>query len=1278
MKRFLKRLLRFAGYTAAMLVILLAVGVGLFRLFLPRLPQYQDDIEGWASDAIGMEVRFSGMNARWGLSGPELEFYDAELIRPDTRHRLINADRVSIGISVYSLAFDRAFVVDHVTIQDTSIEVRQLQNGDWWIQGLSLDELPTSSSGQQRVGDLEILGEDIEIRFLQPGDERPRFIRVRSALASINKNRIAFDANVKLPGDLGRELTLAATRVLDVPEEERTWDISVEADDVALAGWSELHPALRGRVLSGSGDVDVALEIAATGVTYATAHLDLADISLAAGQAFDLSGRFELDMSFAGWLVAAEEFRIASGDHKWPEASLRAEASTDADGNIAMLDLRASYLNLDDSALVLPLLPAQLREQLAGIAPSGEIRRLVATVSDYASDERQFDVSAELDDVGFAAADERPGIRGFTGQLRANNSGGRLEMRTRNMLVELPQYLDVPVGLLAVEGTILWRSSLDRTTVLSDSIRVTSPVLDSHSNVQLTINHDGSSPDIDLAGTFSIRDVAKVRQYIPRKVIKPKLHDWFEGALLAGAIERGTVRLHGPLDKFPFDNNEGHFLVEGSARNLTFKYQPLWPAAEQADLDIVLDNMRLYSVHNRSMHAGNQAVDINVEIADLRKPVLTISGLLTGTLETLRQFAIDSPVDRLTGGNLRRLSISGDASFNLDLTVPLKNSVNTEFHGLLRSNNGTLAVEGLKAPITDLIGEVEITRDQIRGESLGGRFLGEAVNFRLGPSTDPRFFAIATATGAATATAIVEELGVPLQDLIDGATDYEARILFPRGSQETPPPFTVQIESDLEGLAVALPDPVGKLAGDRMHVRGDIRFIPGGERIESTGSADNGLSWQLIFNKPEGTAWDFDRGVLLAGDGDMVEAETRGLHIRGNTGIVRFDEWLDLSRGGDKKTGVADRIRSVDLTVADLFIVGQHLKNQHVRVDRSARDWLVQTDGEDMIGSVFVPYDFGADRAMVLEMERMHLPGDDVSPPSDSMPDPRSLPPIVLTADDFSLGARNLGSVEVELARTEAGLETEKLIATDETFELIGAGRWVADENEALGSRTYVTATLNSTNVETTLQRLDFAQGISGDTMGIFLDMNWAGGPRADFLDELDGEVAVELKQGQLEEVDPGAGRMLGLISFVALPRRLSLDFRDVFNKGFRYDKIAGTFDVVDGTASTCDLSLEGPAADVGIVGEADLVQSTYNQGAIISAKVGNTLPLVGAVVGGPPGAAAMLIFSRIFKKPLQEVGQVFYGISGPWDEPVIEPVSSEDFVRYGELAGCLEEPAEE
>ncbi|HZW59694.1 MAG TPA: AsmA-like C-terminal region-containing protein, partial [Woeseiaceae bacterium] len=202
---------------------------------------------------------------------------------------------------------------------------------------------------------------------------------------------------------------------------------------------------------------------------------------------------------------------------------------------------------------------------------------------------------------------------------------------------------------------------------------------------------------------------------------------------------------------------------------------------------------------------------------------------------------------------------------------------------------------------------------------------------------------------------------------------------------------------------------------------------------------------------------------------------------------------------------------------------------------------------------------------------------------------------------------------------------------------------------------------------------LNSQPGIDGKDMEIAFDVSWSGGPREDFLSSLDGEFDVRFGTGQLVEVEPGAGRMFGLMSVVALPRRLALDFRDVLDKGFVFDEITGTFRVDDGNAYTCDLSLKGPAADIGIVGRAGLVAEDYDQSAIVSANVGNTLPVVGAVVAGPQVAAALLIFSQIFKKPLQEMGQVYYSIEGTWDQPQVDTANPRRFADVSKMAGCIE-----
>ncbi len=1275
MKRFLKSLIKALAYSAAGLVIALAIAVGLFRLFLPRLPEYQDQIKGWASDAIGMQVEFSRMNARWGLRGPELEFYDAELIRVSNQTRAVAAQEVSVGVALMRLLVDRKLVVDRVTVRETAIEVRQLEDGRWWVQGTPSDDLlKIHTSGTSGMGEIEVVGEDIEIRFLQPGDERPRFFDLRRFYVHRDSSRITVDAAVRLPDAVGRSLSLSAIQLLAEDEAARSWDVSVSADGVNLAEITRLAGADVRGFSSGVGDTDVSLVVSDRSVESATADVEFRDVSIGDGSAFEIDGRIEFKAHDDGWLVATEELVLVTEDGAWPESQLRLETEHNEEGEIVMVNARASYVKLADLALFSPWLPEQRAAEWRSLNVDGEVRGLQATALDLHRDVPRFDVSAELDDVGFAAFGKWPGVRGLSGSLQGNSSTGHVDIFSEDMTIVSSQVFPEPLAIEGVEGRLTWFVGNAGMRIVSDSIRVRSGVMSSENNVHITIDDDASAPFVDMVSTFTVPDLALAKQYIPMNLLKPKLYSWFQNALESGSIPRGSARFYGPVDKFPFDDGEGQFLVQGNVRNASFRYNPKWPAADLIDVDVIVDNARLYTERGRSASTGNQVIDANVEIADLRNPVLTIDAFATGTLETVRQFVLQSPLHNLFGGQLERVDVDGEAAFDLDLMIPIRAAKEFEVETRIRTNSGRMQVAGFPAAVTDLSGVVTITRDDIVSESLGGTFLGQPVDIglRSAREDEPDIAAVASANGTVTATALVEELGLPLASTISGESEYQLHVRFPKGGQETPMPLTFIISSDLVGFGVDLPPPFGKSQSAARPMAGDIRLSRGGELLESAGSIDDEIAWELsVTNGEEG--WDFDRGVLALGGASIEDAETRGLHIRGRTQEVRFRDWLELSRSGDTQLGTVDRIRSIDVAVGDLFILGQHLVDHRLRIDRSARDWLVQLEGDNVSGSVFVPYDFDGDRALVVDMQRLQLPGDQVSAETDpAMPDPRGLPPISLRATEFILGDRNFGAVKTDLRRTAEGLETDSIIATDATFEIVGNGRWVIDETDPAGQRTFITATLTSNDVQTTMQRLNYDPGIAGDDMSILLDLNWSGGPRADFLGTLNGKVEARFGSGQLEEVEPGAGRVFGLMSIIALPRRLSLDFRDVFDEGFGFDKIVGTFRIEDGQAYTCNLSLQGPAADIGIIGRAGLNDRDYEQTAVVSANLGNTLPLVGAVVAGPQAAAAMFLFSQIFKKPLQEVGQVYYRIEGSWDDPLIESTNAEGFARVGELSGCL------
>jgi uncharacterized protein (TIGR02099 family) len=1279
MRQILRRLLKVLSYTAAGVVILLAIAVGLFRLFLPRLPEYQENIKGWASAAIGMEVQFSGMNARWGLRGPEVEFYRAELISLETKTRVVAAEKVSVGIGLTRFLTDRKAVVDRVVVQESSIEVRQLENGDWWIQGRPPDELlpkrPASGTGGDGAR-IEIIGEDLTLHFLQPGDERPREFLIPQLLISRDNVRLAIDAQVGLPGDLGGRLTIKATRQLGSAAGNRDWKINVEADDIALAGVSTLHSSEVAQFESGRGDIRLLLRTSADGLNRAVADVNFEEVSVAGEDGFSFDGQIEFLRDGNGWLLAANDFRLETANGPWPRTNLRVESGTDGDGEIDMLDIQASYLKLDDASVLRPWLSPQRQKLLADYAPDGIVRNLKAVISGLDSELPRFDVAVEFDRIGIAAHDKYPGVRGFSGVLRSDATGGLFDIRSSDLSVDVPPHLAETVHLDELRGTLIWRRSDNRTTLLSDSIVFRNADFEFETNVELTLKDGDRLPVVDLATTWSVKDVSVAKKYIPYLPRIPRTSEWFQEGLLAGSIPRATVRLYGPMDKWPFDGGEGRFLVEAHVSDALILYQRRWPVASVPDLDIVVDNMRLYTERNLIIAEGNEITDARIEIGDFRAPVLEVNGSSAGPLDAMRALLANSPLGTdVFKGNLDRVAMAGNGSFDLRLQVPIRDWQSFDFSARVQTNSASMVLEGFPAPITDLSGVVTVGRDDISSELLGGVFLGSpvSIDLRPAPPTMPEYRVIATANGTATAAALIEELGIPLAGSLAGATDFEARLLFARGELEQPKPFSIELSSTLGGIGIDLPQPFSKAADELMPAAATIELPSASDTLTTRGSAEGFLSWQLEFIKTQ-DRWDLDRGVVAFGDEVATDAGTRGLHLVGHAQEVRMQDWFDRAQTSNSKSGMGDRIRSADMLIDDLYLFGQHIVDHRVRLDRSAEEWLVQFEGSEITGSAFVPYDFTAGRPLVIDMQRLVLPGDeDDADERPSVLDPRKLPPITIKAREFALGTRFLGAVSATLQRTSDGLETSDLVASDKSFKIAGTGRWVVDEADPAGSHSYLRAALTSTDVGATMTRLGYDPGIVSDELTMNFDLNWSGGPRDDFRDSLNGEAVVRIGSGQLIDVDPGAGRMMGLMSVVALPRRLSLDFRDVFAKGFGFDQIRGRFALSDGQTFTCNLSLEGPAAQIGVVGRAGLVDRDYDQTAAVSANFGNALPVVGAALGGPTVAAVVLIFSQIFKKPLAEVSQVYYGISGSWDEPIIESVTAVEFAEQGVRAGCID-----
>jgi len=1278
MLRILKKIRNFLAYALAALVILLAVMVGLFRLFLPRLTEYQADIKSWATTAIGMQVEFTGMNARWRLSGPELNFYDAELTRPGDDDSLIEAAEVTIGVALLRLLIDRTLVVDRVLVRDTELDFRQGEEGTILVQGLRLDDLAEMIPTSGDAGDVVLVGEDIELSYRPTGDVEMLHVDVESVEAVRRDDALSVQASLDLEDGFGSRLDVTADQLVRGGEEAPIWQLYAEGRSIGIARWSALLPDDIAPVVNGFGDVSLWLEIGGDGLRKATANVVVEDFGILGaepGDFFDLQGRFEFSAVGSGLLVAAENFSLTTAAGRWPASSLQLQLVRGDDAGLRELSASASYADLEDLGYFTPWLPDEVVSALREFQPTGQLSDLRVNVTSLDSGAPRFDVAADAVEVGVRPVHPWPGVSGFTGGLRADAAGGRLEFQASGMRIDLPQYLNETVVLDDAIGNVIWRRSDEGLIVLTDRMRLRSTDFDSRTSLQVTVPADGGSPVVDLDSRWSINDVSSAKRFLPEPVIHPALYRWLTTAIVSGTMTSGTTRLVGPLDRFPYDEGGGRFEVRARFEDGVLDYARGWPAASIRSMDIRLDGLRLSTERNLAFTAGNRTEDARVEIADLRKPLLTIDAEASGTLQTIREFVVQSPISRLFGGRLDGVRVAGDASFTLDLDYPITDRENYSFETRIRPDNGTFELLGFPAVVSNLAGAVSITRETLSADGLTGSFLGHAVDIGLRRAGDdePSYSVVAEARGSVGTDDLVEGLGAPLAGLMRGETEYSTTIHFPRAGLPQPVPVTLDISSDLRGIGLTLPPPVAKPEDARLPLSLSIEF-PVDREIVARGALGDDIRWHSNFYRDD-DGWDFDRGSLTFGGADPQTAELRGLHISGETALVRLSEWLSVARnGGGDGPRFTDRIRSIDLTIDDLYLFGQHLEDQRVTVDRSGAEWIVQAFGEQVAGTVTLPYDLSGERPITLDMDTLVLPGDDAADAESGVRefDPRQLPAISIAAREFAIGERYFGALKADFERDAEGLRADALEIRSEAFRIDGSAGWTVAAAPGSLPGTELNLRLVSDDVRGTLASLAYDPVIDSEQMNVDVDVNWPGGPRGDFIADVSGEVRVRFGPGQLDEVEPGAGRVFGLMSIVALPRRLSLDFRDVFDKGLGFDEITGTFQLDSGDAYTCDLSLKGPAADIGVVGRVGLGEGVYDQTALVSANVGNTLPVVGAVVAGPQVAAALLIFSQIFKKPLQEMGQVYYAIDGSLEDPTVEEADAQRFAASSQAANCV------
>jgi uncharacterized protein YhdP len=230
----------------------------------------------------------------------------------------------------------------------------------------------------------------------------------------------------------------------------------------------------------------------------------------------------------------------------------------------------------------------------------------------------------------------------------------------------------------------------------------------------------------------------------------------------------------------------------------------------------------------------------------------------------------------------------------------------------------------------------------------------------------------------------------------------------------------------------------------------------------------------------------------------------------------------------------------------------------------------------------------------------------------------------------------------------------ERLLLSNPESNLTLDGVWQLGLPRPL---TRVNLRLETSDIGKLLTRLGQPEGVRRGTAKLEGSLSWNGSPYDLDYPTMAGTLALEAAKGQFVKLDPGIGKLLGVMSLQSLPRRLSLDFRDVFSEGFAFDEIGGAAKVDRGNATTENFRVRGPAANIVMRGEVDLAHETQKLRVRITPQVTESVAVAGALVGGPVAGVAAYLAQKLLKDPFGQLASFEYDVTGSWSEPTVKRV---------------------
>lgn len=1291
----LRRMLGAIGWTLVSVYFgFAAIVLGVRYWVLPDIGSYSGLIEQAVSRAVGERVSIGRIGARWQGLHPELDLADVVVFDRDGREalRLPSVDAV---IGWRSLLYGTVRL-HALAIEQPDLAIRRDSAGRLFVAGIELvndaagpdfsdwllaqseisvrNARVTWTDDMRAAPPLELSGMNLVLR--NSGDSHRFAFRAQTAreLASaLDVRGELIGASIDRPNEWRGRL-FAELEYVDIAAWQRWLDypLEISSGHGGLRMWLAFD---RGRV--NEVTADLALAGVRARVQKNLPEMDLDNLRGRIGyrdgdRAIEILGR-RLALKTKGGVALPEADVALRLERAVPQAGAIIKQAPAADGptlpEIARGDLQADALELAPLAQLAEFLPfsGELRQLLVNTQPRGRVndlkfnwvaaQRAAASSSSPAKASlvgglERYNLRGRFHRLAIKAHGGLGGFDGLSGTVDAKESGGSLAIAADNLTLDLEGLIaESPLRLDTLAGQFSWNRPGERLLVKFSGGQLANRDLAGVFSGNWTAAQTGSAGVVDINATVSRADPRAISRYIPH--MGRAAQDFIRNSIQSGTASNIKLLLKGDLRDFPYANPKlGTFRVQGRLANVDFQFSDSWPKLAGATADLALDGPRMTITSNRVSINGTRIASVKAVIPDLYHgdEQLGIDGQIDAPITELLRFVDVSPVARYIDGATRNIVASGPAHLVLRLDLPLAQLDRTRVSGSVQLFNNLVTVDPEVPQLSQVNGRLEFSETGLVARNLGAQFLGGPASFSISTREGA---ASVTAQGTAGMAAVQKFLDLPLLDRASGTTAWRGTAALRKQGMD------LLVESNLLGVTLALPAPLGKAPQDTMPLR-----------VERSTAADGELARRLQVRLPaRGDVLALSLGkaanasVLRRREGERLLPERAAIGINepapgleragvvasGSFAALDVDRWRALLPPGSE----GPALTGVNLNATSVDIAGKRFHDLRLRASSAAGGWGATVSARELAGTLnWRPEGKGR---IVARLKHFTIPEEasdraqvDASTSSD-------LPALDVVAESFATRERKYGRLELNASNEGRDWRIERLALGLGDGTLIADGVW-----QSWASRPSISlnVSLDVSDAGAFLTQFGYPGTVKGGTAKLEGKVGWVGSPQTIDYPTLTGTLALSAQKGQFLKAEPGIAKLLGVLS---LQSWITLDFREMFGEGFAFDALSGHATIVKGVMNTEDFSMKGKAALVAMSGQVDLARETQRLKVRVVPSIGDSFSSVaGLVLANPIAGIGAMIAQRLLKDPLGQAFAYEYTVTGTWSDPKAEAVSRE------------------